>query len=251
MFRGRREVDDRINPIGRDTEFERQIPIAPGGRVDEGIDFASGCGSDSIRDAFPISDWDHTVVSEPGMVCCAGETDDLSAENFGQLDGDGANATCRTRDDNGVACLQRDGMHRRISGSSCNKQCPSLLPRNMGGTTNQMASLDNNQFGVTGPIVRESDDLVADRDVPDRASDCLDDAGKVAALSRRECRGPPLREGTLADRGLSGVDASRLHPDDDLFRSRHRSVDLDDAQDVYSAISVKLLSPCTVAASTL
>ena len=34
-----------------------------------------------------------------------------------------------------------------------------------------MASLDNNQFGVTGPIVREPDDLVTDRDVPDRASD--------------------------------------------------------------------------------
>ena len=52
-----------------------------------------------------------TVVSEPSMVCCAGETDDLSAKNFGQLDGDGAHATCRTRDDNGVACVQRDG-HR-------------------------------------------------------------------------------------------------------------------------------------------
>src|SRR5580704_18157915 len=70
VFRGRREVDDRIDPIRRDTEFERQIHIAAAERVDEGIDFASGCGSDPIRDAFPISDWDHTVVSEPGMVCC-------------------------------------------------------------------------------------------------------------------------------------------------------------------------------------
>ena len=96
VFRGRRKVDDRIDPIGRDTEFERQIHIAAAERVDEGIDFASGCGSDPFRDAFPISDWDHTVLSEPGMVCCAGETDDLSAENFGQLDSDGANATCRT-----------------------------------------------------------------------------------------------------------------------------------------------------------
>jgi len=239
-WNGRREAVEVCNrwrveeawwrdPIARDSEFERHIHIAAAERVDEGIDFACGCGSDSIRDAFPISDWDHTVVSKPGMVCCAGETDDVSAENFGQLDGDGAHATCRTRDDNGVACLQRDGMHRRVSSSSRNEQCPSLLPRNMGGTTNQMVSLDNNQFGVTGPIVRESDDLVADRDVPDRAPDCLDDAGKVAALSRGECRGPLLGEGTLADCGLSRVDASRLHPDEDLLRSRHRSVDLDDA----------------------
>jgi hypothetical protein len=79
VFRGRREVDDRIDPIGRDTEFERQIHIAAAERVDEGIDFASGCGSDPICDAFPISDWDHTVVSEPSMVCCAGETDDVSS----------------------------------------------------------------------------------------------------------------------------------------------------------------------------
>ena len=99
-------------------------------------------------------------------------------------------------------------------GSSRNEQCPSLLPRNMGGTTNQMVSLDNNQFGVTGAIVRKSDDLGADCDVPDRPSDCLDDAGKVAALSRRECRGPLLGEGTLADRGLSRVDTGRLHTDE-------------------------------------
>ena len=85
MFRGCREVDDRIDPIGRDTEFERHIHIAAAERIDEGFDFACGCGSDLIRDAFPISDWDHAVVSEPGMVCCAGETDDLSADNFGQL----------------------------------------------------------------------------------------------------------------------------------------------------------------------
>jgi hypothetical protein len=49
-----------------------------------------------------------------------------------------------------------------------------------------------------------------------------------------------LGEGTLADRGLSRVDASRFHLDEDLFRSRHRSVDLDDVQNVYSDISVKL-----------
>ena len=96
-------------------------------------------------------------------------------------------------------------MHRRVGSCSRNEQGSSLLPRNMGGTTNQMVGLDSNQFGMTGPIVRESDDLVADRDVPDRASDCLDDAGKVAALSRGECRGPLLGEGTLADWASPGL----------------------------------------------
>jgi hypothetical protein len=84
--------------------------------------------------------------------------------------------------------------------------------------------------------MREADDFAADRDVLDCASDYFDDAGKVAALSRWERRRSLLGEDTLADRGLSWVNASRLHPDDDLSRSRHWSVDFDHAKDVYSAI---------------
>src|ERR1700730_2956868 len=38
VFRGRREVDDRIDPIGRDTEFERQIHIAPAKRAAEALE---------------------------------------------------------------------------------------------------------------------------------------------------------------------------------------------------------------------
>src|SRR5262245_8567955 len=56
VFRGRREVDDRVDPIARDSEFESHIHIAAAERVDEGINFASRRGSDSIRDALPISD---------------------------------------------------------------------------------------------------------------------------------------------------------------------------------------------------
>jgi hypothetical protein len=41
VFRGRREVDDRIDPIGRDAEFERQLHIAATESVDEGIDLVS------------------------------------------------------------------------------------------------------------------------------------------------------------------------------------------------------------------
>ena len=77
VFRGRREVDDRIDPIGRDAEFERQLHIAAAESVDEGIDLVSRCGSDPVRNAFSsISNRDHTVIGEPGMVCRAGETDE-------------------------------------------------------------------------------------------------------------------------------------------------------------------------------
>ena len=75
--------------------------------------------------------------------------------------------------------------------------------------------------------------------------------------SEGNVRGPPFGKGTLPDHGLSRVLlVSRLHTDEDLFWSRHRLVDLDDVQDVYSAIFVKLhrtrheVSPCQVAAIT-
>jgi len=51
VFRGRREVDDRIDPIGRDAEFERQLDIAAAESVDEGIDLVSRAAR--IRSATP------------------------------------------------------------------------------------------------------------------------------------------------------------------------------------------------------
>jgi hypothetical protein len=52
----------------------------------------------------------------------------------------------------------------------------------MGWAMDQMVSLDDNQFGLTGAIVRKSYDLITDRDILDRAADLLDDAGKITAL---------------------------------------------------------------------
>jgi hypothetical protein len=75
----------------------------------------------------------------------------------------------------------------------------------MGGAMDEMVSLDDNQLGLTGTIVSEADDLVADRDILDRGADLLDDARKVAALVLRETsratawrRRPP---GSLPRRG--------------------------------------------------
>ena len=50
-----------------------------------------------------------------------------------------------------------------------------------------MAGLDDDQFRLTGPMVGETDDFVADRGVFDVAADFLDDAGEVTALSRGHC----------------------------------------------------------------
>jgi hypothetical protein len=73
VLRGRREVDDRVDPIGSDTEFEGQLHIAAAKSVDEGVELASGCGSDPFGNSFPIGDRNHIVVVEPGVVRGAGD----------------------------------------------------------------------------------------------------------------------------------------------------------------------------------
>jgi hypothetical protein len=103
----------------------------------------------------------------------------------------------------------------------------------------EIVSVDDDQFGLAGPIVGESDDLVADRDVLDRAADFLDETGQVGALSRGKRRGPPIGKGTLSDRGLAWIDTCSLDPDEDLARSWDGSVDLHDAENVNSAVLVE------------
>jgi hypothetical protein len=83
------------------------------------------------------------MVAEPGMVCGAGETDDLGADIRRQLHGDRAHAAGGARDDDGVSCLQRNGLHRRIGRGSRDEQGPRLFPRDMGGAVNEMVSLDD------------------------------------------------------------------------------------------------------------
>src|ERR1700692_3582803 len=103
----------------------------------------------------------------------------------------------------------------------------------------EMVGFDDNQFGMAGPIVGESDDLVTDRDVFDGAADFLDEPGEVAALSRGKRRRPPIGKGALSDRSLARIDTGSLDPDEDLARSWDRSVDLHDAEDVNSAVLVE------------
>jgi hypothetical protein len=99
VLRGRLEVDDRIDPVGRDAEFERQLHIAAAERIDEGVNPVSSCGTDPFRDVVPIGDRDRAVVDEPGMIGNAGETKDLGAGIPGQLNGDRADSTRGARDD--------------------------------------------------------------------------------------------------------------------------------------------------------
>src|SRR5208283_1426702 len=75
---------DRVDPVGSDTEFQGQLHIAAAKSVDEGVDLASGCGSDPFGNSFPIGDRNHTVVVEPVVVRGAGETDDLAGINPGE-----------------------------------------------------------------------------------------------------------------------------------------------------------------------
>ena len=103
----------------------------------------------------------------------------------------------------------------------------------------EMVGFDDNQFGLAGPIVGEPHYLLADRNVLDGAADFLDETGEVTALSGRKRSGPPIGQGALSDRGLARIDTGSLDPDEDLVRSRDRSVDLHDAKDINSAVPVE------------
>src|ERR1700694_5385623 len=103
----------------------------------------------------------------------------------------------------------------------------------------EMVGVDDDQFGLAGPIVGEPDDLVADCDVLDGAADFLDETGEVAALSRGKRRGPPIGKGALSDRRLARIDTCSLDPDEDLVRSWDRSVDFHDVEDINSAVPVE------------
>jgi hypothetical protein len=128
VLRGRREVDDRIDPVRRDAESECQLHIAATEGVDEGVDPVSSRGMDPFRDAVPVGDRDHTVVGEPGVIRNAGETKDFGAGIPGQLNGDRADSARGARDDDGVARRQRNGVRRCIGGRSRDEQGTRLLP---------------------------------------------------------------------------------------------------------------------------
>src|SRR5580704_2594537 len=133
-------------------------------------------------------------------------------------------------DDDGLALPGLDGVHRPPRGRARDIQAAGHLPGDLLRLARQVAGLDQDQLGLGVPPVREPDHLVAGREFAGPGTDLLDDPGEVAALPGRERRGEQPRHRPRADDRLTDVDASRLHPDQDLPVPGHRAFHLLDPQ---------------------
>src|SRR5581483_6006388 len=104
----------------------------------------------------------------------------------------------------------------------------------------KVAGLYNDKLGVTGPVVGETDYLVAHGKTLHAIADSGDDACQVTALSRGECGGPALVKQTFADGCFAWINTGCLDFDEHLSRTRCRLLDIYDLQHVEFAILIKL-----------
>src|SRR6266567_2182350 len=76
VLRGGREIDDGVDPLGRDAEGEGQLDVPVTVGVDEGVHAAGRGGPDPVRNAVTVCDRDHTVALQPLVVALARQADD-------------------------------------------------------------------------------------------------------------------------------------------------------------------------------
>src|SRR5450631_641402 len=104
----------------------RDVPVAVG--VDEGVD-AVGCGGlDPVCDAVAVRDWDHAVALQPLVVALARQADDRGPGTACELDSERADAPGGSGDDDGLALLELDGVHRPPRGHAGDVQAAGHLP---------------------------------------------------------------------------------------------------------------------------
>src|SRR5580658_771162 len=78
-------------------------------------------------------------------------------------------------------------------------------------TADEVFSVGQHIFGLTGPVVGEADYFIPDSEVADAGPQFLDDTREIAALAGGEGSRPTLGHQTLADGGFAGVDAGGLY----------------------------------------
>ena len=90
MLPGGREIDDGVDPLGRDAEDEDQldVPVAVG--VDEGVHAAGRGAPDPVRDAVTVRDRDRAVALQPLVVGLAHQADDRGPGTAREPDGERA-----------------------------------------------------------------------------------------------------------------------------------------------------------------
>ena len=173
---------------------------------------------------------------EPVVVALAGQPDDGSPGQLGQLDGDRSHAAGGARDYDRVSRAGRDGPHGGVGGRADDEQRAGHLPRHCIRLRRQVICLDQHVLRVARPVVGVADDILAQRQ-SDRASpEGGDDSGQVAALAGGERRRESLMQQAVADLRLAWIDARRPDLHQHLPWPRHGRRHLLDVQDVDSAV---------------
>src|SRR6185437_3952494 len=152
-------------------EGQLDVPAAVG--VDEGIHATGGGGPDPVRDAVTVRDRDHAAALQPLVVALARQADDRGPGTPRELDGERADPPGGAGDDDGLALLWPDGVHRSPRGHTGDVQAAGYLPGDLLRLAREVAGLDQDQLGLGGPVVGEPDHLVAWRESAGPGADLL------------------------------------------------------------------------------
>jgi hypothetical protein len=99
--------------------------------------------------------------------------------------------------------------------------------------------LYHDKLGLTGPLVRETDHLMAHGNPLHALTDSGNDPCQVTALPRRKCGRPPIGKQAFTDACLTWINTGGLDIDKGFPRTRLRSLNIDDLQHFDPAILIK------------
>jgi hypothetical protein len=133
------------------------------------------------------------------------------------------------------------GDRRPCSGSGSGDR-GGRLPLQAGGFGRDPVYAQCDVFGLRFPR-RESDDLVADREFVHTGTDLGDISGEVVALSLGEVRRPDVGETPFANTDLTRIGGRGHHRHHHLPWTRRRAGNLDDVEDLRSAVAGELDRP--------
>jgi hypothetical protein len=97
----------------------------------------------------------------------------------------------------------------------------------------------DDKLSMAGPLVCETDHLIALCKTLHSLADSGNDACQVATLPGGKCGWPALVKQALTDGGFAWINTGGLDLDEDLFWTRLRSLDIYDLQHVDLAILIK------------
>src|SRR6266700_7366374 len=104
----------------------------------------------------------------------------------------------------------------------------------------KVAGLYNDKLCLAGPLVRETDHLIAHGKTWYSLADSCNDTCQVTALPRGKCGWPSIGKQALTDGCLTRINTGCLDIDKYLARTRRRSLDIYDLQHVDPTILIKL-----------